>query len=106
MPTITRAVAVDHQRLLDLAAPRALAAGALLNDGRWLVAGGGQGPAPIKPIAGTERVNLRTAVRTAGPALADPRHSHTATRLSNGKVLILGGTDSAGQPLASAEIFE
>src|SRR3989441_12834741 len=36
--------------------------------------------------------------------LNQPRAEHTATLLANGTVLIAGGRDAAGQPLASAEI--
>src|SRR5437016_7862317 len=38
--------------------------------------------------------------------LNQPRAEHTATLLTNGTVLIAGGRDAAGQPLASAEIFD
>src|SRR3989454_10122484 len=37
--------------------------------------------------------------------LNQPRAEHTATLLTNGSVLIAGGRDAAGQPLASAEIY-
>src|SRR5882724_8051902 len=35
-----------------------------------------------------------------------PRAEHTATLLANGTVLVAGGRDAAGQPLASAEIYD
>src|SRR5439155_1479660 len=38
--------------------------------------------------------------------LNQPRAEHTATLLANGTVLIAGGRDAAGQPLASAEIYD
>src|SRR5256885_5062796 len=38
--------------------------------------------------------------------LNQPRAEHTATLLTNGTVLIAGGRDAAGQPLASAEIYD
>jgi len=38
--------------------------------------------------------------------LNQPRAEHTATLLANGTVLIAGGRDPAGQPLASAEIYD
>jgi hypothetical protein len=38
--------------------------------------------------------------------LVVPRTTHTATVLSDGRVLITGGRDSAGTPLAAAEIFD
>src|SRR5258705_7980378 len=38
--------------------------------------------------------------------LNQPRAEHTATLLANGTVLVAGGRDTAGQPLASAEIYD
>src|SRR5881296_4251690 len=38
--------------------------------------------------------------------LNQPRAEHTATLLASGTVLIAGGRDAAGQPLASAEIYD
>ena len=37
-------------------------------------------------------------------SMVTARDSHTATLLSNGKVLVAGGEDSSGTPLASAEL--
>src|SRR6266478_5355031 len=38
--------------------------------------------------------------------LNQPRAEHTATLLANSTVLVAGGRDAAGQPLASAEIYD
>src|SRR5437867_2486212 len=38
--------------------------------------------------------------------LNQPRAEHTATLLANGTVLIAGGRDAAGQPLASPEVYD
>jgi hypothetical protein len=50
------------------------------------------------------RASTSTQVEELGP-LAVPRTAHTATALSDGRVLIVGGRDSAGTVLAAAEIF-
>ncbi len=43
---------------------------------------------------------------TATGSLAVGRGAHTMTRLQNGKVLVVGGRDSAGNKLASCELFD
>ena len=42
----------------------------------------------------------------ATQAVGGERASHTATLLPNGKVLVAGGTDSLGNDLATAELFD
>jgi N-acetylneuraminic acid mutarotase len=41
----------------------------------------------------------------AAADMQDPREGHTATRLPDGTVLVVGGWTSAGAPLASVEIY-
>jgi Galactose oxidase, central domain len=41
-----------------------------------------------------------------GASLTNPRSGHTATRLLDGRVLILGGTGSAGTAINSAEFYD
>src|SRR5690349_219032 len=43
---------------------------------------------------------------TATGSMSVARDSHTATLLPSGKVLIAGGEDSTGTPLASAELYD
>ena len=45
------------------------------------------------------------AVTATGFTLHDARARHTATLLTNGKILFVGGTDAANNALASAEIY-
>ncbi|HXP78758.1 MAG TPA: kelch repeat-containing protein [Verrucomicrobiae bacterium] len=42
---------------------------------------------------------------TAG-SMAGPRIAHTATLLSTGEVLVAGGTDGSGMPIATAELYD
>lgn len=48
------------------------------------------------------------ATSSFGPtgSLAEGRYDHTATLLSDGRVLVIGGIGDDGTPLASAEVYE
>ena len=94
---------------------------ALLADGTVLVAGGFNGPGlkpdgikavtwPAPPVVAVlssyEIFNPSNGTWTA-PAPRQPRHHHTATLISsNGKVLVTGGMDPAGTPLATAQLYD
>jgi hypothetical protein len=83
----------------------------LLADGRVLVAGGsleipGDGRSSL---ASTELWDPSTIGFEPGPDLLEARAGHTATLLSDGRVLIVGGFTTAGlalDALASAELWE
>jgi N-acetylneuraminic acid mutarotase len=74
--------------------------------------GGGQ---TISPTASAEIYHVGTGQWTATQSMTDPRFEATATSLTDGRVLVVGGLGGAGvasptglqyQPLASAEIFD
>ncbi len=50
--------------------------------------------------------NLNTGVWSLTGSMSTARYAHTATLLSNGNVLVAGGIDANGAPLASAELFD
>ena len=85
----------------------------LLNDGRVLVVGGesspGIGGPPTVTNAGAETYDPQTGLFTqAGPMFAN-RSGHTATLLTDGRVLIAGGYSDGGSSAAalnSAELYD
>ncbi len=79
--------------------------GTPLSDERFLEAGGQTlvGAVPT-PIASAEIYDPYGAVSATGP-LVGPRQLHTATALTDGTVLLAGGTGSSGTVLNTAEIF-
>jgi hypothetical protein len=81
----------------------------LLPSGKVLIAGGRGGPQGPSPTASAELYDPSTDSFTATGSMASVRVGHTATLLTNGKVLITGGevdqrVDVAN--LASAELYD
>ena len=79
---------------------------ALLSDGRVLVAGGTlPGDGGGRPLATAQLYDPRTDLWTDAGSMASARgFGHSATTLSDGRVLVAGGTEFAGLP--SAELFD
>jgi N-acetylneuraminic acid mutarotase len=76
----------------------------LLNDGRVLVAGGGD--ASGVPLASVEIYDPVSNTWTAAAILSTARLAQTATLLGSGRVLVAGGTSSISiNPIAPAEVF-
>lgn len=63
------------------------------------------GAAAGLPVAELLDGNTNTFV-PLGVDAGPPRRDHTVVRLPDGRLLILGGIDTAGQPLADARIFD
>jgi hypothetical protein len=101
-PVGGRSVAI----LPPLAEARSNQSATLLADGRVLVTGGNG--ADGSQLASAELYDPATGTGTFGPtgALSVPRVYHTATRLFDGRVLVLGGYGTDVSPLASAEIYD
>jgi RHS repeat-associated protein len=75
-----------------------------LPDGRWLLLGG-QGP--TGPVRTTSLFDPSTGMTIDLPAqLIEARAWHTATTLSDGSILLVGGRGLGGQTLASVERFD
>lgn len=80
----------------------------LLEDGKVLIAGGHQGRRPAVTIyTSTEIYNPASGTFTAGGSLTVRRHKHDATLLTDGRVLIVGGSDERDGDGAyrNAEVF-
>jgi hypothetical protein len=79
----------------------------LLADGRVLITGGtSDGWVGAQFLASAEIYDPMTGKFAATGQMADRRGSHTATRLSDGRVLVTGGTATGAASLASAEIYD
>jgi hypothetical protein len=77
-----------------------------LPGGKILVTGGFGAPAGrdgVEALASAEFFDPATGLSSAAPSMREARAGHTATRLANGKVLVVGG--KAATPLASAELY-
>lgn len=82
-----------------------------LTDGRVVVIGGSSpsGGAPLGDIDIAQLMDSSVDVSKIGATLAIPRSRHTATRLGDdvgAAVLIAGGLDAMGKPIATAELFK
>jgi hypothetical protein len=94
----------------DLRTPRDSHAAVTLTDGRVLVIGG-ELPPDLSGFVGagvpaSEIFDPATGRWTDGPTLQPAFFGATVTMLTNGKILIFGGQDTAGFPQAAAAIFE
>jgi hypothetical protein len=93
------------RRVGDMVVRRWLFAAALLRDGRVLVEGGAGSGAPT-PITNTaELFDPVTERWTQTASMHEVRHGHTATLLTDGSVLVAGGSDNRGGYSATAELF-
>ena len=82
----------------------------LLSDGRVLVAGGtapaSDGSSRFDSLASAEVFDAKRATWTSVGSLTEARNGHTATRLLDGTVLIIGGARPVHQHLTSVERFD
>jgi hypothetical protein len=87
-----------------LSTGRSNAATVLLPGGDFMIIGGVTDPATNANTNSTEIFFTTASAWGKGPSITIGRSSHTATLLSDGRVLVAGGF-SGGVPLQSAEIY-
>lgn len=93
----------------DLTGPRANHAAVLLGDDSVLVTGGAGGAAGDISLATAEVFDVRAGAWSTVSPMGSTRTGHTATRLSDGRVLVAGGESvqrGTRSSLTSAEIFD
>ena len=91
----------------SMSAPRESHTATLLADGRVLIIGGHSGRRPNMMVyASAEIFDPRTGRFEAAGALGTPRHKHDAIRLTDGRVLVIGGADRSDRVhYATTEIY-
>jgi hypothetical protein len=91
-----------------MTANREGATATLLSDGRVLITGGDDITNSFAPFASAELYDPKTGTFSATGSMSTARVNHTATLLSDGRVLIAGGRVKFDAPaqLASAELYD
>jgi hypothetical protein len=86
--------------------PRFEHSATLLADGRVLVAGGLSSSGTTRATSSAEIFDPGTGRWTPVAAMKVPRWVHSATLLSDGRVLVAGGLSTTETPVASSEVYD
>jgi hypothetical protein len=85
---------------------RFIHAGSPLDDGKFLVTGGGT-PPRFFPVNTAEILDPNTRIFTlSGSTMSDPRWSHTQTTLADGRALITGGRNFQSPAIPGAKVLD
>jgi hypothetical protein len=98
--------AASWQTAAKMLTPHAAHTATLLGDGRVLVAGGKTGLDRDHVSASAELFDPGSGRWTTTGSMTKGRWGHTATPLSDGRVLVVGGLTRYDHQLASAELYE
>jgi hypothetical protein len=98
---------ISWSQRVPLLTPRAFHTATLLPSGKVLVTGGLtlKGSASKTEVASAELYDPDTGQWSSTAPMGTARAFHTATLLSSGKVLIVGGSNDGGTVLSSAELY-
>jgi hypothetical protein len=89
----------------SMAGPRENQTATLLTDGRVLIAGGNGADGDTAPLATAEIYDPKTGTFSSTGSMSTARLRAGAARLSDGRVLVVGGEDANLSPIFSAEIY-
>ena len=91
----------------DMGTARVSAAAVALLSGKVLVVGGSTSSSPTNALSSGEVYDpaLNTWTNVLG-AMSSTRTNATATLLTNGQVLIAGGTDATDHPVATSDLYD
>jgi hypothetical protein len=96
-----------RDRRTQFTTPRAFFPVIEIADQRWMMLGGGAGGLLAQVATRkTEIYDPLTDTFSDGPDLTVPRSLHTATKLADGRHLIVAGVDGLNDPQNSAEIYD
>jgi hypothetical protein len=99
----------------DMSTSRSSLTLTLIPNGEVLIAGGAaintkavqtKAVTTVQPLASAELFNPASGTFSTTGSMTTARTEHTATLLSNGKVLVVGGVDANDNVLSSAELFQ
>ncbi len=90
----------------SLSTPRELHTEVLLGNGKVLLAGGTNTSGNVLNTAEIYDPVAGTFSSTGNLTAPNGRATHASVLLPNGQVLLLGGLDNAGNPLATAELYD
>ncbi|HVG60181.1 MAG TPA: kelch repeat-containing protein [Hyalangium sp.] len=90
----------------SLVTPRLYHTATLLPGGKVLITGGAHSEYESSSLATAEVYDPTTGTWSPTGSMASARRDHTATLLSNGKVLVTGGGHASGTSQATAELYD
>jgi hypothetical protein len=96
-----------RDRRVQFFTPRAFFHAIPIDAGQWIIPGGGAGALLAQIATRTSEIyDPMTDSWSPGPDMTTARSVHTATRLNDGRWLLVAGVDHLNDPQANAEVFD